>query len=319
MFGLLLGWALTHATVFGQTGKIGEEPKSAPAPISKIRAGLDKTVTIDFTGQSLADALNHFRDKTGVPINIDPIMFVQMGLNPNDPMGGQVTIKGTNEKASQILRRTLSAQRLGYVILEDGVLVTSEDGAVMRQMRQRVSVDLDEVPLKKAVRDLAKNHGINLVIDPRVTKEADAPVSLQLDNTGIETALRLLAEMAQLKAVRMGNVVFITDETKAKKIRDEESHQFDNPLNPHNPGMFPPAVIGGAAFGGFAMPARPVQGIADIQIGPGKIPPQAPPVPVEPIVPQKKGEGAPDAPPPPPPPAVRPGAPQVPPPPGVRP
>src|SRR5215813_10820554 len=39
MFGLLLGWALTHATVFGQTAKTGEEPKSA-LPISKIRAGL---------------------------------------------------------------------------------------------------------------------------------------------------------------------------------------------------------------------------------------------------------------------------------------
>src|SRR5215475_1349662 len=118
MFGLLLGWALTHATVFGQTSKGPDESKSAPAPISKIRAGLDKTITIDFTGQSLADALNHFRDKVGVPINIDPIIFVQMGLNPNDPMGGQATIKGTNEKAGQILRRTLASQRLGYVIHE---------------------------------------------------------------------------------------------------------------------------------------------------------------------------------------------------------
>src|ERR1051326_1488482 len=116
-------------------------------------------------------------------------------------------------------------------------------------MRQRTSVDLEDIPLKKAVRDLARQHGINLVIDPRIAKQADTPVSLQLDNTGLETTIRLLAELANVKAVRMGNVMFVTSEERAKKIREEEAHQFDNPLNPNLP-WFGAAGVGGG-FGGF--------------------------------------------------------------------
>jgi hypothetical protein len=303
LFGLLFGWALTHATVFGQ--QTGKTTDTKPVTVDKIRQGLDKTITIDYTGQTLAEALNHFREKTGLPINIDSVAFMnQMPMPPGgDPMGGQVTIKGTNEKASQILRRTLSAHRLSYVFIDDAILVTSEDTAVMRQMRQRVSVDLDEVPLKKAARDLAKNHGINLVIDPKVMKQAEAPVSLQLDNTGIETTMRLLAELASLKAVRMGNVVFITNEEKAKRIQDEEKHQFDNPLNPNMPGIaYPPAIglVGG--FGGIAMPAQAIQKVAPPVVDVAPPPPvQAPPPPVKPIDPVNRGGSAPANPPPPPP------------------
>jgi hypothetical protein len=314
LFGLLLGWALTHATVFGQ--QAGKTTDAKPAAVDKIRQGLDKTITIDYTGQTIAEALNHFREKTGVPINIDPVALMnQMPMPPGggEPIGGQFVIKGKDEKASQILRRTLSAHRLAYVIIDDAVLVTSEDTAVMRQMRQRVSVDLDEVPLKKAARELAKNHGINLVIDPKVMKQAEAPVSLQLENTGIETTLRLLAELASLKAVRMGNVMFITSEEKAKKIHAEEQHQFDNPLNPNMPGAYPyPPILNlgmAGGFGGIAMPAMPVQAIQKVlppAPGGGVVVEAPGPVPVQPP--------AADAPPPPPPPAQRPAAPPAPPP-----
>ncbi len=318
LFGLLLGWALTHATVFGQ--QAGKTTDAKPAAVDKIRQGLDKTITIDYTGQNLAEALNHFREKTGLPINLDSTAFMnQMPMPPGavDPMGGQVVIKGKDEKASKILRRTLSAHRLSYVIIDDAILVTSEDTAVMRQMRQRVSVDLDEVPLKKAARDLAKSHGINLVIDPKVMKQADAPVTLQLDNTGIETTLRLLAELASLKAVRMGNVVFITSEEKAKKIHAEEQHQFDNPLNPNMPGMVYPPIVNFGMAGGFGGIAVPVQMTPSVTATSPIAPPpaQAPPAPpVKAVEPVRPGENAPATAPPPPPPSVqRPAAPPVPP------
>jgi type II secretory pathway component HofQ len=250
LFGLLAGWALTHASVFAQSST----GKNASA-IEKLRANLDKNVTIDYSGQSLTDVLNHFREKTGVPLNIDQFALMQMGVPGLDPNPGQVTLKATNEKAGQVLRKLLNAHQLCYVVFEDSLLVTTEDMAAMRQMRQRVSVDLDNVPFDKAVRSLAKNHGLNLVIDPKVMKQSESPITLQLDNAGIETAVRLLAELANLKAVRMGNVMFVTTEEKAKKIRDEESHQFDNPLNPNLPPVTPNIRAGiGAALGGIMVP-----------------------------------------------------------------
>jgi hypothetical protein len=254
MFGLLLGWALTHATVFGQQSA----GKTASA-LEKLRANLDKNITLDYNGQSLTDVLNHFRDKTGVAINIDQVALMQMGVGqPMIPDGnaGQVTLKATNEKASQVLRKLLNTHQLCYILFEDSVLVTSDEMAAMRQMRQRVSVDLEDVPFNKAVRNLAKNHGLNLVIDPKVTKQSEAAVSLQLENAGIETAVRLLAELANLKAVRMGNVMFVTTEEKATKIREEEQQQLDNPLNPNLPVAPPNIRVGiGGAFSGI-MPLR---------------------------------------------------------------
>ena len=249
LFGLLLGWALTHATVFGQQSA----GKTASA-LEKLRASLDKNITFDYTGQSLTDVLNHFRDKTGVAINIDQAALMQ-GVPVPDGNVGQVTLKATNEKGSQVLRKLLNAHQLCYTLFEDSVLVTTEDMATMRQMRQRVSVDLEDVPFNKAVRNLAKNHGLNLVIDPKVMKQSEAPVTLQLENAGIETAVRLLAELANLKAVRMGNAMFVTTEDKAKKIREEEQQQLDNPLNDNLPVAPRNIRVGiGGAFGGIMVP-----------------------------------------------------------------
>ena len=248
LFGLLLGWALTHATVFGQPSS----GKTASA-LEKLRANLDKNITIDYNGQSLTDVLNHFRDKTGVPINIDQTALMQ-GVPAPDGNVGPVTLKATNEKASQVLRKLLNAHQLCYILFEDSVLVTTDDMATMRQMRQRVSLDVEDIPFSKAVRNLAKSNGLNLVIDPNVMKQSEAPVSLQLENAGIETAVRLLAELASLKAVRMGNVMFVTTEEKAKKIREEEQQQLDNPLNDNLPPV--PRIRG--AFGGVMVaPAAP--------------------------------------------------------------
>lgn len=241
LFGLLIAWALSHATVFGQ-------PSAKPTGGDRLRQGLDKIVTVDYTGQSLSEALNHLRDKTGLAITIDQNTVLQLGVNPDDNVG-QVQIKATSEKASQVLRKMLMPYGLTYVVFEDAVLITTEEMAIVRQMRQRVSVDLEDVPFRKAIRELARAHGINVVLDPKVMKQVDTPVSLQIDNTGVETTIRLLAELASLKAVRMGNVMFVTSEDKARKIRDEESHQYDNLLNPNLAGVAMPALFGGAGIG----------------------------------------------------------------------
>jgi hypothetical protein len=306
LFGLLIGWSLTHATVFGQPLKEPEKPA-----MDKVRQALDKKITVDYTGQSLQEVINHLRDKSGVPITLDQQSIAMTGggivaipgLDPNvGPM--QYRVKATNEKTGVVLRKLLNQHQLNYLVLDDSVVVTTEEMATMRQMRQRVSVDVDDVPLKKAVRDLAKSAGINLVIDPKVMTQSDTPVSIQLDNTGVETALRLLAEMANLKAVRMGNVMFITSEDKAKRILEEEKHQFDNPLNPNIPGLGP-VIRGGIGLGGIAMPAPPV-GVAPAPGIPGVVPgievapPQkVPDVPEKVVDPPKKG--LPPTPPPPPP------------------
>jgi len=136
LFGLLFGWALSHAAVFGQ-----QSPRSdakGTSAIDKLRQTLDKTVTIEYTAPNLLDALNHFKDKTGLTINVDPVTLMQLqgnmmpGLNPGfNPMPMQVQIKAVNEKAGQALRKLLNTQQLSYIIFEDAVLITTEDSATI--------------------------------------------------------------------------------------------------------------------------------------------------------------------------------------------
>ncbi|MBI2806406.1 MAG: hypothetical protein HYX68_15610 [Planctomycetes bacterium] len=281
LFGLLIGWALSHTTVFGQPGE--KTPEKKAPPVDKLRAGLNKVITLDFTGQSLNEVLNHFRDKTGLSISVDQVAFMNTGINSDAP-AGQLELKAKNERAGTVLRKFLAGYRLTYVIFEDSLLITTEEMALPRQYRQRVSVDVEDVPLKTAILNLARKRGISLVIDPVIKKQADTPVTLQLDNTAIETALRLLAELADVKAVRMGNVMFITTAAKAKSIREEEAHTFDSPLNPNMP-IQGPTVIGGFGGGGIAFPGRVV---------PGGIPQIAPEGPRNNVAPPK---AIPDAPP----------------------
>jgi type II secretory pathway component GspD/PulD (secretin) len=253
LFGLLFGWALTHATVFGQSTSKGD-----PQP-NKLRAGLDKAITVDFNGATMEAVVKHICEKAGLPVEFDPNFPPQMPIGFNGPGNDpQFQIKAKDEKASQVLRRFLKAYHFTYVQCDGVILVTSEELAVHRQYQQRVSVDVDDVPLKKAVRELAKSHGINLVIDPILGNDAEKKVTLQLEDTGLETALRLLAEMASLKAVRMGNVMFVTNEKKAKDIRKEERQLNDNSNVP--PTYYPPpGVVQGFALPGRAAPALPPQ------------------------------------------------------------
>ena len=86
LFGLLIGWSLTQANVFGQsTGK-------SDPPVNKLKAGLDKQITVDFNDTSIVAVVKHIGEKAGLQIEIDPnlAMQIQGGINPPPFPGGEV-------------------------------------------------------------------------------------------------------------------------------------------------------------------------------------------------------------------------------------
>ena len=103
--------------------------------------------------------------------------------------------------------------------------------AAARQMRQRVSVDLNKVGLAEALRKIGRDTATNLIVDARAEKEAKAEVSLQLEDVPLETAVRLLSEMAGLKPVRVGNALFVTKKDLAAAMRNDSI----NPPPPQSP------------------------------------------------------------------------------------
>lgn len=264
-------WVLALAVVLGPVlvGHAapvleGNAPKAAETPAEKLRKDLDKPVTIEITEQSLPLAMNQLRDQTKVNIVLDRFALNQMGIDP-EQMPVTVNVKET--KLRSALRTILGQHNLSFAVVGDSVIVSTDEICLHRQLRQRVSVDVEKGELGSTLRKLARETGTNLLLDPKVAKEATAPVTMQLDDVPFETAVKLMTEMAGLKTVRVGNVLFVCSKTTAAEMRQ------DPDLMPGgNPGI-PPGID-------FPRPGFFPGGMGGIQILPGNaVPPAQPAVP----------------------------------------
>jgi type II secretory pathway component GspD/PulD (secretin) len=239
-----LVWLLVPALAVLAAPASTDNKPVADNPNDKIRKALEQTISVEYADHNLQAVLDDLSEKTKVRFLAD-----RGNLGPLE--NAAVTVKLQDAKVATVLRAVLGQMGLSYVIQEGYVLITTEEAAIDRQLRQWVNLNLDEVPLDKALKNLAKNTPANLVLDPRVAKEAKAaPLTLQLENVPLETAVRLMAEMASLKSVRVGNVLFVTTEARADKLRaeEEENNRPAPPAERHKmpvpPAPEPPMKIG---------------------------------------------------------------------------
>jgi type II secretory pathway component GspD/PulD (secretin) len=183
-----------------------------------INKALDKTITVDFANQPLQEAITKLAEQTKLNFIIDRGTIQQMGIAPEQAV---VTGKLENVKLRSGLRRILSQYNLGYAIVGDMVLISTEDMAIHRQMRQRINLSLNKVPFQDALKELARETATNLVLDARVTKEAMTAVTLSLEDVPLEVAVRLMANQAGLRPVRTGNVLYVTTKANAAELRND--------------------------------------------------------------------------------------------------
>jgi len=196
------------------------DPKKAESPAEKINKALDQTGDFALENLTLESAISRIAENGKVNIVIDRFTLTnQLGIDPNSI---PINLKLTGVKTRTALRTVLTTHNLGFAILGDTVLVTQEDIAIQRQLKQRVNLDLDKTPAAQALKQLGKETGTNLLVDSRVAKESQVPVTLQVDDVPLDTAVRLIAEMSSLKAVKVGNVMFITNKATAAELRQDE-------------------------------------------------------------------------------------------------
>lgn len=70
---------------------------------------------------------------------------------------------------------------------------------------------------------LAEMSDYNVVGDPRAKDKLQTEITAQLNNVPIDSAVRLLANMAGLTVVRLDNVFYVTTEENAKHLREERA------------------------------------------------------------------------------------------------
>jgi hypothetical protein len=238
--------------------------------IETARKALDEVGDLDYQNRSLNDVIADLKTKLRVPVTIDTAVY-NFGLDPTQP---SVTVHVKQAKLRDGLRAALAPFNLKFGLTRDGLFISSEEGVTNRQLRQRVSVDCDANEFAATVKQLAAGTGANVVLDPRLGEKAKTPVTLKLEDVPLESAVRLLAEVADLRAVRMSNVLFVTTPERAKELRpDADEPTKPMPVNPFFPGQDGLVMPGG--FGG----------IGGIQAFPINPPPLPAPAPVEQVEP----------------------------------
>lgn len=231
--------ALAATLVASGSAAAAPTPKDNPKPKAEggpefIRKVLDGKVTMEFSGIGLPNVLAQLSEDHRVNITLDEMAVRMMGFEPTELM---INCKIKDVKLRAGLRTMLNQYNLTVAIVGDAVIVTTEELAIYKQLKQRVSVDVDNVPLHKALKDLSLSSGVNIIIDPRTSKNKanETPVSLSVDDVPLEAAVRLLCEIGGLKPARMANVIFVTTEDRADKLKDSDSLV----PNPNNPGAIP--------------------------------------------------------------------------------
>jgi hypothetical protein len=93
-----------------------------------------------------------------------------------------------------------------------------------------VNIDLDKVPLEQAARELADQAGFNILIDTRSAEQAKTPVSAKLRNMPLDSALRLLSNMADLRPIQLDNALFVTTTENAAALEARIDREKPGPL-----------------------------------------------------------------------------------------
>jgi type II secretory pathway component HofQ len=230
--------------------------QAAPAPDSKTESPVEKchrlleqNISVDLDRATLTQALEQFAARTRLRFHLD-----RAGLS-FDEQEQAISHKQQDVKAKVVLRTILRPLSMTYIVLDDAVVVTSIELAAHRQLQQSIDLDLDQIPLANALQHLSRQTGANLVLDPRLGKEQrGTPVTLRLEEVALETAIKLIAEMANLGTARVGNVLFITTSERANKLRADPDRGFSLPALQYGP----PGPLA-AQPAGIPIPPPPVQ------------------------------------------------------------
>jgi type II secretory pathway component HofQ len=256
----IVRWLLLVLT-FSSTLTLGAAPLAEPTapkgttPAEVVRKELDKSVSIEISDQPLTLAMNQLRDQSKVNIVVDKFTLMQMGIDP-EQMPVSANLKDV--KLRSALRTILTPHNLSFAVVGDTLLVSTDDACMHRQMRQRVNVDVEKGDLATTLRKLARETGTNLIIDPKVNKEAAAPVTMQLDDVPLDTAVRLMTAMAGLKVVRIGNVMFVCSKEQAAELRQDPDLMGPGGGNPPPPQEELKKAIQFWQIAPQAMPAQPI-------------------------------------------------------------
>jgi hypothetical protein len=173
------------------------------------------------------DALDQLSKKYDLPFWID-IQAFRVDYSLQDV--GEIPVSFPKSRAvtlravlALLLRQVNGAYRVrdGYIEITTlqrwtGRFRTGDDSPIP----PLIDLVFDERPLNEALQEVADASGIQVLVDADLAgARSETPVTVDLEQVPAETAFRLLAALADLKAIQLDNVVYVTTIGKADRIQ----------------------------------------------------------------------------------------------------
>jgi RNA polymerase sigma factor (sigma-70 family) len=198
--------------------------------------------TVEFPGfedpnVSLQEALDFIADRYDVTVlvneaafkavNVDNVLSKPVAEKPFPKMKAALAVV-----LQKILARVSADEEAGaiYLVRRDVVEITTR-AAVRHELRRGegqegelrpllplVVVRFEQRPLAEALQQLAASTGYSIVVDGRAADKGKTPVSATLTNVPLDTAVRVLADMADLKPVLVDNLFYVTTRDNAARF-----------------------------------------------------------------------------------------------------
>lgn len=115
--------------------------------------------------------------------------------------------------------------------------------AIERRLRQPISLNMKNLPLQQAIKDIAAASGVPIVLDVRALEDErvnlDAAVSLQVDDIDMKTALNLLLDPLRLGYGIENNALKITTDSAQRGPLVRVTYPIRDLLGDMKPGTAP--------------------------------------------------------------------------------
>ena len=90
------------------------------------------------------------------------------------------------------------------------------------QLRRPINAYINKQPLSTALVEISETTGFTIVLDGRVGEEGKKEITASFERVPLETAVKVLADMADLKPVTVDNVIYVTTKENAKDWMTEK-------------------------------------------------------------------------------------------------
>jgi hypothetical protein len=196
---------------------------------------------VDDPKATFSDVLDQLAITHAIVFRVNDRAFRLDGLAdvPAIPVVGGGTplprLKGVslNTILRKVLSRIPNPSGATFINRGDGIEITTGDAfkaAVFLGSEQEgplplVCAEITKQPLDDTLKDLADEYGFNIVLDARAGEKAKTAVTGEFNFVPLDTVVRILADMANLKPVRLDNVLYVTTKENARVVAKAERRQ----------------------------------------------------------------------------------------------